>query len=98
MEERIIRLGIMIFFLFLPIILFVVGIIGISLSKKNIILIIMSLELMLLSSNYIYSYFSLYLDDLMGQVFSLLILSVGAAESALGLALVISYYRTYKYI
>ncbi len=58
----------------------------------------MSLELMLLSSNYLYSYFSLYLDDLIGQVFSLLILSVGAAESALGLALVISYYRTYKYI
>lgn len=88
----------MIFFLFLPIILFTIGIIGISLSKKNIILIIMSLELMLLSSNYIYSYFSIYLDDLIGQVFSLLILSVGAAESALGLALVISYYRTYKYI
>lgn len=98
MEEREFRLGIMVFFLFLPIILFVVGIIGISLSKKNIILIIMSLELMLLASNYIYSFFSIYLDDLVGQVFSLLILSIGAAESALGLALVISYYRTYRYI
>lgn len=88
----------MIFYLFLPIVLFVVGIIGISMSKKNIILIIMSLELMLLASNYIYTFFSIYLDDLMGQVFSLLILSIGAAESALGLALVISYYRTYKYV
>jgi len=98
MEKRKFRLGLMIFFLFLPIVLFVVGIIGISMSKKNIILIIMSLELMLLASNYIYTFFSIYLDDLIGQVFSLLILSIGAAESALGLALVISYYRTYKYI
>ena len=62
------------------------------------ILIIMALELMLLASNYNYLIFSIYLDDLMGQVFSLLILSVGASESAIGLALIISYYRTYKYI
>lgn len=88
----------MIFFLFLSIILFLIGVIGIFLSRKNIILIIMSLELMLLASNYNYLFFSIYLDDLMGQVFSLLILSVGASESAIGLALVISYYRTYKYI
>lgn len=98
MEKRKFRLGLMIFFLFLPLSLFIIGIVGISMSKKNIILIIMSLELMLLASNYIYTFFSLYLDDLIGQVFSLLILSIGAAESALGLALVISYYRTYKYI
>lgn len=98
MEKRKFRLGLMIFFLFLPLSLFIIGIVGISMSKKNIILIIMSLELMLLASNYIYIFFSLYLDDLIGQVFSLLILSIGAAESALGLALVISYYRTYKYI
>lgn len=88
----------MIFFLLLSIILFVVGLIGIFLSRKNVILIIMSLELMLLAGNYQYLIFSVYLDDLIGQVFSLLILSVGASESALGLALVISYYRTYKHI
>src|SRR5579875_1539309 len=99
MEKRIIRLGlVMIFSLLLSIILFLIGIIGIFLSRKNIILIIMSLELMLLACNYNFLFFAIYLDDLMGEVFSLSILSVGASESALGLALVISYYRTYKYI
>lgn len=88
----------MILSILLSIFLFVLGISGILLSRKNIILIIMSLELLLLSCNYNYILFSIYLDDLMGQVFSLLILSVGASESAIGLALVISYYRTYKYI
>lgn len=88
----------MIFSLLLSIILFLVGVIGIFLSRKNIILIIMSLELMLLASNYNFLFFAIYLDDLIGEIFSLLILSVGASESALGLALVISYYRTYKYV
>lgn len=88
----------MILSIILSIILFILGIAGILLSRKNIILIIMSLELLLLACNYNYILFSIYLDDLMGQVFSLLILSVGASESAIGLALVISYYRTYKYI
>jgi NADH-quinone oxidoreductase subunit K len=88
----------MIFLIFLSIILFIIGIFGILLSRKNIILIIMCLELLLLSANFNYILFSIYLDDLIGQVFSLLILSVGASESAIGLALVISYYRTYKYI
>jgi NADH-quinone oxidoreductase subunit K len=88
----------MILSILLSIFLFILGIAGILLSRKNIILIIMSLELLLLSCNYNYILFSIYLDDLMGQVFSLLILSVGASESAIGLALVISYYRTYKYI
>jgi NADH-quinone oxidoreductase subunit K len=98
MEKRITRLGIMLFSLLLSIIIFIIGIIGIFLSRKNIILIIMSLELMLLASNYNFLFFSIYLDDLIGEIFSLLILSVGASESALGLALVISYYRTYRYI
>jgi len=88
----------MILSILLSVFLFILGIAGILLSRKNIILIIMSLELLLLSCNYNYILFSIYLDDLMGQVFSLLILSVGASESAIGLALVISYYRTYKYI
>lgn len=88
----------MIIFLFLPFILFIIGIFGIFLSRKNIILIIMSLELLLLTCNYNFIFFSLYLDDLIGQIFSLLILSIGASESAIGLALVICYYKTYKYI
>jgi NADH-quinone oxidoreductase subunit K len=88
----------MIILLILSIFLFIIGIAGIFLSRKNIILVIMSLELLLLACNYNYILFSIYLDDLIGQVFSLLILSVGASESAIGLALIISYYRTYKYI
>jgi NADH-quinone oxidoreductase subunit K len=88
----------MVISLFLSLFLFLIGIAGILLSRKNIILIIMSLELLLLSCNYNYIFFSIYLDDIIGQLFSLLILSIGASESAIGLALVISYYRTYRYI
>jgi NADH-quinone oxidoreductase subunit K len=88
----------MLLLLLLSIFLFIIGVTGIFLSRKNVILIIMSLELLLLACNYNYILFSIYLDDLMGQVFSLLILSVGASESAIGLALIICYYRTYKYI
>lgn len=88
----------MIITILLSINLFIIGISGILLSRKNTILIIMCLELLLLSSNINYILFSIYLDDIIGQVFALLILSVGASESAIGLALVISYYRTYKYV
>ena len=88
----------MILSILLSIFLFIIGISGILLSRKNIILIIMSLEILLLACNYNYILFSIHMDDLIGQIFSLLILSVGASESAIGLALVISYYRTYKYI
>jgi NADH-quinone oxidoreductase subunit K len=84
--------------LLLSLILFIIGIFGLFLSRKNIILIIMSLELMLLSINYNFLFLSTYLDDLLGQLFSLLILTIGACESAIGLALLICYYRTYKFI
>ncbi len=84
--------------LLLPLILFIIGIFGLFLSRKNIILIIMSLELMLLSINYNFLFLSTYLDDLLGQLFSLFILTIGACESAIGLALLICYYRTYKFI
>ena len=88
----------MIITILLSINLFIIGIAGILLSRKNTILIIMCLELLLLSCNINYILFSIYLDDIIGQVFALLILSVGASESAIGLALVISYYRTYRYV
>jgi NADH-quinone oxidoreductase subunit K len=88
----------MVISLLLSLFLFIIGIAGILLSRKNIILIIMCLELLLLSCNFNYIFFSIYLDDIVGQLFSLLILSVGSSESAIGLALVISYYRTYRYI
>jgi len=84
--------------LVLSLFLFIIGIFGLFLSRKNIILIIMSLELMLLSINYNFLFLSTYLDDLLGQLFSLLVLTIGACESAIGLALLICYYRTYKFI
>jgi NADH-quinone oxidoreductase subunit K len=84
--------------LVLSLFLFIIGIFGLFLSRKNIILIIMSLELMLLSINYNFLFLSTYLDDLLGQLFSLLVLTIGACESAIGLALLICYYRSYRFI
>lgn len=80
-------------FLAVFIILFLLGIWGIFLNRKNIIIMLMSIELMLLAVNLNFLLFSVYLDDLMGQIFALLILTVAAAESAIGLALLVVYYR-----
>ena len=74
-------------------ILFLTGISGIILYRKNIIIMLMSVELMLLSINLNFIIYSAYLDDVMGQVFALLILTVAAAESAIGLAILVVYYR-----
>jgi NADH-quinone oxidoreductase subunit K len=74
-------------------ILFLIGISGIILNRKNIIIMLMSVELMLLSINLNFIIYSAYLDDVMGQVFALLILTVAAAESAIGLAILVVYYR-----
>lgn len=79
--------------LILSIILFLIGIIGIFLIKKNIIIILMSIELMLLSINLNFILFSIYLEDITGQIFALFILTVAAAESAIGLAILVVYYR-----
>jgi NADH:ubiquinone oxidoreductase subunit K len=73
--------------------LFLIGIWGIFLNRKNIIIMLMSIELMLLAVNLNFVLFSVYLDDLLGQLFALLILTVAAAESAIGLALLVVYYR-----
>ena len=73
--------------------LFLIGIIGIFLVKKNIIIVLMSIELMLLSINLNFIIFSIYLDDIVGQVFALFVLTVAAAESAIGLAILVVYYR-----
>lgn len=80
-------------FLFISIMLFIIGILGIFLVKKNIIIILMSIELMLLAININFIIFSVYLDDLTGQIFSLFVLTVAAAESAIGLAILVVYYR-----
>jgi len=66
---------------------------GIMLNRKNIILMLMSIELMLLAVNFNFIIFSVFLDDIIGQIFALFILTVAAAESAIGLAILVIYYR-----
>ena len=73
--------------------LFLLGICGIFLNRKNIIIMLMSVELMLLAVSLSLLVFSVYLDDIIGQIFALLVLTVAAAESAIGLALLVIYYR-----
>lgn len=80
-------------YLTVPAALFIVGLSGIFLNRKNIIIMLMSIELMLLAVNFNLIIFSVYLDDLMGQLFCLFILTVAAAESAIGLAILVIYYR-----
>ena len=74
-------------------ILFVVGIFGIFLNRKNVIVILMSIELMLLAVNINFVAFSSFFGDLVGQVFSLFILTVAAAEAAIGLAILVCFFR-----
>ena len=80
-------------YLFLAAILFVVGVFGIFLNRKNIILILMSIELMLLAVNINFVAFSAFLNDLHGQVFTMFILTVAAAEAAIGLAILVTFFR-----
>jgi NADH-quinone oxidoreductase subunit K len=74
-------------------IMFTIGVFGIFLNRKNVIVILMSVELMLLAVNINLVAFSSFLGDLTGQIFALLILTVAAAEAAIGLAIVVVYYR-----
>jgi NADH-quinone oxidoreductase subunit K len=74
-------------------ILFTLGIFGIFLNRKNVIIILMSLELMLLAINLNLVAFSAYLGDLVGQVFAMFVLTVAAAEAAIGLAILVVYFR-----
>ena len=74
-------------------VLFVVGIFGIFLNRKNVIVILMSVELMLLAVNINLVAFSAFVGDLVGQVFSLFILTVAAAEAAIGLAILVCFFR-----
>lgn len=80
-------------YLTVPALLFIIGLSGIFLNRKNIIVMLMSIELMLLAVNFNLVVFSVYLDDLMGQLFSIFVLTVAAAESAIGLAILVVYYR-----
>ena len=74
-------------------ILFVIGIFGIFLNRKNVIIILMSIELMLVSVNINFVAFSVFLDDMVGQVFTMFILTVAAAEASIGLAILVCFYR-----
>ena len=74
-------------------ILFTLGVFGIFLNRKNIIVILMSVELILLAVNLNFVAFSAHLNDLQGQIFALMILTVAAAEAAIGLAILVIFYR-----
>lgn len=80
-------------FLTVAAILFTLGVFGIFLNRKNVIIILMSIELILLAVNINFVAFSYHLNDLAGQVFALLILTVAAAEAAIGLAILVIFYR-----
>ena len=80
-------------FLFLGAIIFTIGVLGIFLNKKNVIIILMSIELILLSDNINFIAFSAYLHDLTGQIFAMFTLTVAAAEAAIGLAILVVFFR-----
>ncbi len=80
-------------FLFLSAILFTLGVFGIFLNRRNVIIILMSIELMLLAVQINFVTFSSYLHDLTGQVFAMFILTVAAAEAAIGLAILVCVFR-----
>ena len=80
-------------YLILAAIIFTIGIIGIFLNRKNVIIILMSFELILLAVNINLVSFSIFTQDLTGQIFTMFILTVAAAEAAIGLAIIVVYYR-----
>ena len=80
-------------YLTLGAVIFSIGIIGIFLNRKYVIVILMSIELILLAVNINLVSFSIFLNDLTGQIFALFILTVAAAEAAIGLAIIVVYYR-----
>lgn len=73
--------------------IFCIGLIGIIFNRKNILIILMSVELLILSVNLNFAFFSVYIDDIVGQIFILFVLTIAAAESAVGLAIVIVFYK-----
>ena len=80
-------------YLTLGAVIFTIGVVGIFLNRKNIIVILMSIELILLSVNINLVSFSIFLNNITGQIFTLFILTVAAAEAAIGLAIIVVYYR-----
>lgn len=80
-------------YLTLAAIVFTIGVIGIFINRKNVIVILMSIELILLAVNINLVAFSSFLGDLVGQIYALLVLTVAAAEAAIGLAILVAYFR-----
>ena len=80
-------------YLTLAAVLFTIGIFGIFLNRKNVIIILMSVELMLLAVNINLIAFSVFLNDLVGQIFAMFVLTVAAGEAAIGLAIIVVYFR-----
>ena len=80
-------------YLTLAAIIFTIGVVGIFLNRKNVIVILMSVELILLAVNINLVSFSIFLNEISGQIFTLFILTVAAAEAAIGLAIIVVYYR-----
>ena len=77
----------------LSLILFLIGILGFVLNKKNIILMLISIEIMLLSITFMILIYSLSFDDILGQTYALYIISIAGAESAIGLGILVAFYR-----
>jgi len=83
----------MIKYLVLSLFIFCVGVMGLFITRKHIILLLLSIELIFLSINYNFLVFSVFLDDILGQYYALCILTIAAAESAIGLAILVIFYR-----
>lgn len=81
------------YFLKITILLFSIGVLGLVLNRKNILIAIMAIELLLLSVNFNFILFSIYLDDIVGQVFVIFILTIAATESGIGLAILTAFYK-----
>jgi len=79
--------------MYFPILLFFVGIAGFVLNRKNIILMLISIEIMLLSATFLILISSLSFDDILGQTFAIYIITIAGVESAIGLGILIAYYR-----
>jgi NADH-quinone oxidoreductase subunit K len=81
------------FYIIFVLIIFLFGILGLVLNRKNVLIILMSIELMLLATNMYFCSSSIFLDDLVGQIFALFVLTIAASESAVGLAIFVAYHR-----
>lgn len=83
-------------FLCLTTCIFVIGLIGVLINRKNIIMVLISIEILTLATSLNYSIFSIYLDDIVGHIFVIFLLTIAAAESAIGLSLVVSLFKLKK--